>query len=160
MNLKRILLSLVLGLVDFSVTTNNMKKLQRIVRILCFITMLTLFLWQADIAWNKFQSKPSSLQQSLEEEPSLLYPSITFCTVNLWDEYPGVLEFIGQNESVTFDELKQFALQHHWNRERSFEFVSHSSLPGNQSYPCNTVAGPVVGKACQFPCLYESVGNI
>ena len=136
------------------------KALRLFLRSLGVISMIALFLWQADLAIDKYEERKTSLQEGLEDHGTLVYPSITFCTVNLWDEYPGVLEFIGQNETVTFDELKQFALQHHWNRERSFEFVSHSSLSGNQSYPCNTVAGPVVGKACQFPCLYESVGKI
>ena len=119
--------------------------------------MLSVFFWQASEAVDKYRSALTSLQERLEDSGTLLYPSITFCTKNIWEGFPGVMEILNNNKSLNFNDIKSFAQRNHWSREKVFSFVSHQNVLENKSYPCNTVGGSKTGKPCTFPFIYQSI---
>ena len=120
--------------------------------------MALLFLWQTQKTFEKFNSKQTVLQESLEDTGEVLYPSISFCAKYIWDQYPGLIDHLQQNKSTTFEQLKEFALQNHWTIEKTFNFVSHQKAT-DKSFPCNTIGGPSEGKPCKFPFFYKVFGN-
>ena len=121
------------------------------------LAMLCLFLWQASVAVDKYQSGLTSLQERLEDSGTLLYPSITFCAKYIWEGFPGVMELLNNNQSLQFNDIKNFALTNYWSREKVFSFVSHQNVLKNKSFPCNTVGGSQTGKPCSFPFIYQSI---
>ena len=136
-----------------------MKVLRIFARVVGVISMIWLFIWQSEVAILKYQAKITSLQESLEDNGTLLYPSVSFCIVNIWETYPGVLERIKTQENITMEELRQFAMKNHWDILKLFHFVSHQNIE-DHSFPCNTIGGPQKGKPCSFPFIYQSVGKI
>ena len=142
----------------FDANIEMLKIIENIFRSLIFASLVCIFLWQANIAFEKYKSKQTYFQESVVDEGTLLYPSISFCTVNIWDTYPGVLQLIKNNET-NFDILKTFAKTHYWDVRKMFLFVSHSNIVNAESYPCNTVGGPGFGRPCKFPCIYQQVGE-
>ena len=100
--------------------------------------MLIIFFWQSTISLDKFYSRQTTLQETLEDTGTILYPSISICPRNIWDKYPGLMEQIKADQNKSFDVLKEFALQHHWTRDKLFKFVSHDVK--DEPFPCNTLA--------------------
>ena len=121
--------------------------------------MVGLFFWQASVALDKYQSGLTTLQERLEDTGSLTYPSITFCAKHIWEDFPGVMEIINNNNTVSHSELKQFAMENYWTRDKMFNFVSHQDAIENKSFPCNTVGGSKSGRPCFFPFKYQSLGK-
>lgn len=119
--------------------------------------MMSIFLWQATIVIEKYQTKLTSLQESLKDSGTLRYPSVTFCSKYTWESFPGVLEILNKNMSMDFYDIKNFAQSNYWTREKVFTFFSHQSVVPNNSFPCNTVGGSKTGKPCSFPFIYKSV---
>ena len=120
--------------------------------------MIVLFLWQTTMSIQKYETKMTSFQESLEDTGTIMYPSISFCVKNIWDVYPGLINYVETNESVSLSELKQFAKEHYYSVERVFNFVSHDVL--DAPFPCNTYGGPdhTQGKPCSFPFLFQPFG--
>ena len=119
--------------------------------------MMSIFLWQASIVVEKYESKLTSLQETLTDLGTIRYPSITFCPKYTWESFPGVLEFLNKNMSMGFTEIKNFAKTMYWTRRKVFTFFSHQNVVPNNSFPCNTVGGSKTGKPCSFPFIYKSV---
>ena len=77
---------------------------------------------------------------SLHDSGTILYPSITFCKKYTWDStWPGLLELIQKNNSITEEEARQFAINNVWSRDKAFSFFSHQNVK-KESFPCNTVS--------------------
>ena len=57
------------------------------VRVIGALAMMSLFLWQARIVVEKYESKLTSFQESLFDSGSLRYPSVTFCTKYIWESW-------------------------------------------------------------------------
>ena len=121
------------------------------------LAMMSLFLWQASVVVEKYESKLTSLQESLSDSGSLRYPSVTFCTKYIWESFPGVLEILNKNMSMDFYDIKNFAQTNYWTRKKVFNFFSHQNVEVNKSFPCNTVGGSKTGKPCSFPFIYQSI---
>ena len=119
--------------------------------------MMSLFLWQASVVVEKYTSKVTSLQESLKDSGSLLYPSVTFCPKYTWESFPAVLEMLNKNMSKDFYDIKRFAQTNYWTRKKVFSFFSHENVIANKSFPCNTVSGSKTGKPCSFPFIYQSI---
>ena len=102
------------------------------------MTSLRLFLWQGYVAWQKYDARTTSLQEQLEDTGLLRYPSITFCPKYSWETFPGVMELLNNNKSVTYEDIKRFAQTNYWTRDKTFKFVSHNNAVDNKSFPCNT----------------------
>ena len=81
------------------------KVLRLFLRSVGVISMIALFLWQADLAVDKYEEKKTSLQEGLEDHGTLVYPSITFCAVNIWETYPGILEMLKSNQGLFIREV-------------------------------------------------------
>ena len=72
-------------------------------KLLLFILLLFLFLWQSFISVSKFSSGNTSVFTSVEEEDTLLYPSVTVCKKYTFDQY---IDTILLNESITLSDTK------------------------------------------------------
>ncbi|XP_023331127.1 uncharacterized protein LOC111703419 [Eurytemora carolleeae] len=132
------------------------KVLRILVRLLGLAGMIGLFLWQASVSVEKYQSKLTSLQERLSDNGKLMYPSITFCTKYIWQDFPGVMEIINNNKSINYQAVKNYAIKSHWSRDKVFSFFSHNNVD-NMTYPCNTVGGSMTGRPCSFPFIYQSI---
>ena len=133
------------------------KVLRVTVRVIGALAMMSCFLWQASIVVEKYESKLTSLQESLYDSGTLRYPSITFCTKYVWESFPGVLEILNKNMSMDYYDIKNFAQNNYWSRKKVFNFFSHQNVIPNNSFPCNTVGGSKTGKPCSFPFIYQSI---
>ena len=71
-----------------------------------------------------------------------MFPSITVCKIYTFDELPGVLKQI-KEDNFKEEEVRLWFKKHTWNRTRVVSFLSHSSLSeGVQA------GGPQAGNLC------------
>ena len=101
-------------------------------KLLLFILLLFLFLWQSFIPIQKFSRGNTSMFTSVEEEDTLLYPSVTVCKKYTFVQY---IDNIILNESVTLGDTKAAIAENAWKREKVFYFLSHPKME-NLTFPC------------------------
>jgi hypothetical protein len=74
----------------------------------------------------------TSVFTSVEEEDTLLYPSVTVCKKYTFDQYKVNILL---NESVTIIYTKVAIVENSWTREKVFYFLSHPKME-NLTFPC------------------------
>ncbi len=42
------------------------------------------------------------VKERLSDNGTLMYPSVTFCTKYIWQDFPGVMEILNNNKSMGF----------------------------------------------------------
>ena len=114
-----------------------------------FILLLGLFIWQLTLSIFKYLSWKTSFYNTVAEEETNLYPSVTVCKKYTFDSY---LDYMFQDTtSSSADDIKKAVLENSWGVEEVFYFFTHPGMFGLR-YPCTTmIDGSDPGKPCEFP---------
>ena len=78
-----------------------------------------------------------------------MFPFITVCKIYTFDELPGVLKQI-KEDNFKEEEVRLWFKKHTWNRTRVVSFLSHRNISENGI----EVSGPKAGHPCVFPFYY------
>ena len=114
------------------------------------IVLIIVFLCQSFLIVDKYIKSKTTKEDILQDDGEVLFPSITFCKKYVYDIFPGIIQVIKENESITEEDAKIWVKKNVWKRNDMFVFFNHQNIK-NFSYPCNTVGGDDAGKPCSFP---------
>ena len=112
-----------------------------------FISLLALFLWQSSISLIKLTSLKTNFYNTIMEEDTVLYPSVTVCKKYTFDTY---LDHMFENKDINLTEVKELVIANSWDIEEVFYFFTHPNMLG-LTFPCTTDGGTDPGKPCMFP---------
>ena len=86
------------------------------------------------MSWQRWIS-----QERLSDNGKLMYPSITFCTKYIWQDFPGVMEIINNNKSIDYQvrlfKGKRVKKMNIWEINRNHNYLTVYKLSIN---PCLT----------------------
>ena len=94
---------------------------------------------------------------SVTDDGFILFPSISFCKRRAFDQFPHMLvNFLDPSTRTeeNIDSVKQWCIEHIFNRSTVFNLVSHNTKGGPAPYPCTTTSGDNPGKPCSFPFVF------
>ena len=120
------------------------------------ILVLTgLFIYQSWRTIRKYQAKNTSLQVTMTDEGSILFPSITVCKDEMYTRWDGegLFTYLHSGE-VSVEEAGGWFKNNTLSRTDLIKFVSVNTVEASNNYPCNAVSGIREGEACSFPFLF------
>ena len=69
-------------------------------KILGFICMVALFLWQSIESYTKYNSFQTAFKETVEDTGLIQYPSISFCPDPMWTNRSTLLEVIARKKNI------------------------------------------------------------
>ena len=120
------------------------------------ILILTgLFIYQSWRTIRKYQAKNTSLQVTMRDEGSILFPSITICKDEMYNNRLGGGLFTRLNSGgLLVEDAGAWFRNRTVSRSELVKLLSISTVDPSNNYPCNTVSGKRGGEACSFPFIY------
>ena len=119
------------------------------------ILILTgLFIYQSWRTIRKYQAKNTSLQVTMRDEGSILFPSITICKDEMFTSSPGGLFSHLHSRELPVQEAADWFRNNTLSRTELIKFVSVNTVEASNNYPCNAVSGSREGEPCSFPFLF------
>ena len=93
---------------------------------------------------------------TLTDDGSILFPSITICKDQMFDNEinnRGLLTML-QSGEVSSANARFYFKNRTFARTRLVKLLSIQTVEGSHNSPCNTVGGPRAGEPCSFPFIY------
>ena len=139
--------------VQVKVQESRRNKNYLVFQLLLILSLGSLFIWQSWETIEKYLAGKTTMQVTLYDDGDILFPSITFCKRTTLDKYPGVIEMLNTNNTMSERDARDLALNHTWGQDRVFTFLSQEKM-AKKRFPCETKRGGKPGKPCVFPFLY------